>query len=77
MLEFVSPTIYSLLKYKQIQILMCGCGWEFLSKCDRLVAADVISRDMAANWSKESRGQAPRDYCKGSNANPGGNTCTY
>lgn len=49
-----------------------------MSKCDRLVAADVINRDVQlANSNKESRGQAPRDYSKGSMENPGENTCTY
>lgn len=54
------------------------CVWERVSKCDRLVAADVINRDVQlANSNKESRGQAPRDYSKGSMENPGENTCTY
>lgn len=29
---------------------------------------------LLANWSKESRGQAPRDYSKGSVELPGGST---
>lgn len=55
---------------------MHECVWECVSKCDRLVAADVTTRDVQlANSNKESRGQARKRL--GSMEDPGESTCTY
>lgn len=74
---FLLIPCYSLPKRKEntIPVLLIIYVFRRVCKRDRLLAADVIARDVQlANWNKESRGQSSREIT--AKENPGGNTCT-